>query len=34
MGAEHRLDLDFWISGGVFKMRALLRGGKWAQNTA
>jgi hypothetical protein len=34
MGAKHRLELDFLISGGVFSERAPLLGEKWAQNTA
>jgi len=34
MSAKHRLDPSFQFSGGVFKEWALLRGGKWAQNTA
>jgi len=34
MGAEHRLNLSFYFSGGVFRVRVPLPGGKWAQNTA
>ena len=34
MGAKHRLDSSFQFSGGVFRVRAPLHGGKWAQNTA
>ena len=34
MGAKHRLDVSFSLSGGVFRARAPLPGAKWAQNTA
>ena len=34
MGVEHRLDLSFKFSGGVFRVMAPLPSGKWAQNTA
>ena len=32
IGAKHRLNFSFYFSGGVFRVRAPLPGGKWGAN--